>query len=261
MTTTPSNPVSPPAKPVIRTVTVDDVQKALKAGLADFKKAPAYGLFFGGFYAVGGILIFLCLAVFDIRWMIFPIAIGFPLAGPFAAAGLYEISRRLQTGESLDLRQILGVMVRQQQREFGWMAFTTLFIFWIWMYQVRLLLAVFLGSKSFSSASSFVTVITTTPEGWQFLFVGSLIGLVLALVLFSVSVVSMPLLLDREVDFVTAMITSISTVAQNPKPMITWGILITALTIAAMLPFFLGLLIVFPVLGHATWHFYQRAID
>lgn len=259
MTTT--EPYKPPPRPVIRSVTTADVSAALRAGLNDFLAAPRYGLFFGGFYVFGGILIFLCLGVFDMRWMIFPVAIGFPLAGPFAAAGLYEVSRRLERRHPLVWREILSVVVHQQRREFGWMAFTTLFIFWVWMYQVRLLLAIFLGTKSFSSLEAFAGLIVSTQAGVSFIIVGSLIGLVLALVLFSVTVISMPLLLDRDVDFVTAMITSIATVFKNPVPMLGWGILITVVVIISMLPAFLGLLVTFPVLGHATWHFYKRAIE
>jgi len=258
---TTSEPYTPPPRPVVRNITPWDVVAALKAGVADFLAAPQYGLFFGGVYAAGGIVIFLCLAVFDMRWMIFPIAIAFPLAGPFAAAGLYEVSRRLQEGQKLSWRGILSVMVQQQRREFGWMAFTTLFIFWVWMYQIRLLVAVFLGTKSFSSLEAFVGIVLSTPEGLTFLGVGTLIGLVLALVLFSVTVISMPLLLDRDVDFVTAMITSVSTVIKNPVTMLGWGLLITVSVILAMVPAFLGLLVVFPILGHATWHFYKRAIE
>lgn len=259
MTTT--EPYKPPPRPVIRSVNAGDISAALNAGWADFLAAPRYGLFFGGFYVLGGIFIFLCLVVFDMRWMIFPVAIGFPLAGPFAAAGLYEVSRRLERGQPLVWREILSVVVKQQRREFGWMAFTTLFIFWVWMYQVRLLLAVFLGSQSFSTLEGFAGLIISTNAGVSFIMVGSLIGLVLALVLFSVSVISMPLLLDRDVDFVTAMITSVATVFRNPVPMLGWGILITAVVIISMVPAFLGLLVTFPVLGHATWHFYKRAIE
>lgn len=259
MTTT--EPYKPPPRPVVRSVTANDISAALSAGWADFLAAPQYGLFFGGVYVFGGILIFLCLAVFDMRWMIFPVAIGFPLAGPFAAAGLYEVSRRLEGGHPLVWREILSVIVNQQRREFGWMAFTTLFIFWVWMYQVRLLLAIFLGTQSFSTLEAFAGLIVSTNAGVSFIMVGSLIGLVLALVLFSVSVISMPLLLDRDIDFVTAMITSVATVFRNPVPMLGWGILITAVVIISMVPMFLGLLVTFPVLGHATWHFYKRAIE
>ena len=131
----------------IRQVSAQDVTDALKAGLSDFARAPLMGLFFGGIYVVGGWLIFGLLNAYGQPWMIIPLAIGFPLLGPFVAAGLYEISRRLSAGRSFTWGDILGVVVQQRQREFGWMAFVVLLIFWLWIYQVRLWLAIFLGSK------------------------------------------------------------------------------------------------------------------
>jgi uncharacterized membrane protein len=250
-----------PAKlPEVREVTPGDILAALQAGISDFFRAPWFGLFFGGIYAAGGLLILASLTVFDMPWMILPVAIGFPLVGPFVAVGLYEVSRRLAAGEPLDAGDILLVVVRQRDRQLGWMAFVVLFIFWIWIYQVRLLLAIFLGFKSFSTIDAFVRIVTTTPEGLGFLGVGTLVGAFLAFVLFSSTVIAMPLLLDSELDFVSAMIVSFKTVFTSPVAMLGWGVVVTALAIAAMLPAFLGLVIVLPVLGHATWHLYRRAV-
>lgn len=251
----------PPKVPAIRTLTFDDIRHALSAGVADFLKAPLFGLFFGGIYTLGGLAILASLTVLDMHWMIIPLAIGFPLIGPFVAVGLYEVSRRLSQGEPLEWREVLLVVIRQRDRQLSWMAFVVLFVFWLWVYQVRLMLALFLGSKSFSTIDRFVDVITTTPEGLGFVVVGTAVGAVLALVLFSSTVISMPLLLDRELDFITAIIVSFNTVRQNPGPMIAWGIIVAGLAILAMIPFFLGLLVVLPVLGHATWHLYERAIE
>lgn len=250
----------PPKMPEVRAVSPDDVISALKAGLADFRRAPLFGLFFGGIFTCGGLLILLFLTVLDIPWMIFPVAIGFPLIGPFVAAGLYEVSRRLAAGEPLEWRGILLLMARQRERQLSWMAFVVLFIFWIWIYQVRLLMALFLGFKSFSTTGEFIQVVTTTPDGLGFLAVGTVVGGVLALVLFCSTVISIPLLLDRELDFVSAMITSFKAVFSSPVVMLGWGVAITALAIAAMVPAFFGLLVILPILGHATWHLYTRAV-
>ena len=141
------------------------------------------------------------------------------------------------------------------------MAFVTVFIFVVWMYQVRLLIALMLGLKSFSSLREFLIVVTTTPEGWIFLIIGHLLGAVLSLVLFSLTVVSFPLMLDRDIDFVTAMITSVRAVVASPGPMIGWAAVVIILMIVACVPAFLGLLIVLPVLGHATWHLYRRIVQ
>ena len=140
------------------------------------------------------------------------------------------------------------------------MAFTMLFIFWMWMYQVRLVMALTLGRMSYATLDRFVEVVLTTPQGWTFLAVGHVVGAALSLILFSVTVIAIPFLLEREVDFITAMITSVRTVLASPFVMLGWGIVVTVAVLAACVPFFLGLLVVLPVLGHATWHLYRRAV-
>ncbi len=250
----------PPRLPEIRSLTPGIILAALRAGIRDFLRAPWFGLFFGGIYAGGGLLILASLTVFDMPWMILPVAIGFPLVGPFVAVGLYEVSRRLGAGKPLLWREVLLVVFRQRERQIGWMAFVVLFIFWVWIYQVRLLLALFLGTKTFSTIDAFLALITTTPEGFGFLAVGTMVGAGLAFVLFSATVIAMPLLLDRELDFVTAMIVSFRTVLKNPVAMLGWGVCVTVLAVIAMAPAFLGLLVILPVLGHATWHLYESAI-
>jgi len=246
--------------PEVRALTVADIRAAFNQGYADFLKAPLFGFFFSGVYVIGGLLIAQSLLVWDMPWMIYPVAIGFPLIAPFAAVGLYEVSRRLSTGETLAWNEILSVIRLQSRRELAFMAFVVLFIFWIWMYQVRLLIALILGRMSFATWESFTQTLFTTPEGWTFLIVGHAVGAVLALVLFSVTVISIPMLLDRNVDFVTAMISSVRAVAASPVVMLGWGVVVTLMVIAAMLPVFLGLLIALPVLGHATWHIYKKAV-
>ena len=252
---------APPAPIVINKVTVDDINASLKAGIADFLARPVMSGFFGLFYAVFGLFFVWCLAGFNMIWMIIPAAIGFPLVAPFAAAGLYEISRRLQREEAFSWSDILTVMAGQRQREMGWMAFVTLFIFWVWMYQIRLWLAILLQGSSFSDFEGFLTIIFFTPEGWTFLAIGTCVGAFLSAVLFTVTVVAMPMLLDRESDFVTAMITSLRVVSENPGVMLTWAAIISITMLVSLLPAFLGLIITLPILGHTTWHLYQRVVQ
>ncbi len=256
-----SGAVKAPRMPTARTVTPSDIVAALKDGLSDYTAAPMFGVFFGGIYALGGLFILACLTLIDMPWMIIPVAVGFPLIGPFVAAGLYEVSRERAAGRQPQWRDVLLVVVQQRQRQLGWMAFVVLFIFWMWIYQVRVLLAIFLGFQGFSSIGDFLTIVTTTSDGLGFLAVGTLVGAFLSLVLFCTTVIAMPLLLDRDLDFVSAMIVSFRVVFLNPVAMIGWGIIVAASAIVAMIPVFLGLLIVLPVLGHATWHLYRRAVQ
>ena len=249
-----------PKMPTVRSVSFQDLRDVLQLGWQDFRRAPGYGLFFGSFFAFGGMILWLLLSRWDMPWLMLPLAMGFPLIGPFVAAGLYEVSRQLARGEKLRAGHVLGVMFAQRKRELGWMAFVTLFIFWVWVYQVRLLLAVIMGRMSFSTMPQFMELVFSTSEGWTFLLIGTCVGAALSLVLFASTVASIPLLLDRERDFITALITSWQVVLRNPGPMLAWGVMVTALVMIGIGTFFLGLIVVLPVLGHATWHLYERTV-
>ncbi|QGX98062.1 DUF2189 domain-containing protein [Roseovarius faecimaris] len=249
-----------PSLPDVNKVTKDDITASLRAGMADFAARPVMSGFFGLFYAVFGLLFVWSLVGLGKIWMVIPAVVGFPLVAPFAAAGLYEMSRRLQKGDSFGWSEILTVMANQRQREMGWMAFVTLFIFWVWMYQIRLWLAIILQNASFSDFDGFLQIVFFTPEGWTFLAIGTCAGAVLSAVLFTVTVVAMPMLLDRDTDFVSAMLTSIRVVRESPVVMLTWAAIISVTLLLSMLPAFLGLIFTLPILGHATWHLYRRAV-
>lgn len=251
--------VSGKSDPVVRRITVADIAESLSEGLRDFQAAPIFGLAFGALYVAGGVAILLSLTAFGMVYLAYPLAAGFALIGPFVAVGLYEVSRQRQAGQAPSLHGIWTAV--RARSEIGWMAFVTLFIFLIWMYQVRLLIAVLLGlNASFASLPQFITVVLTTNEGLVFLALGNLIGAALSLILFSLTVVSFPLLLERDVDAVTAMITSVRAVVMSPLPMIGWAAVIVMLLAVSSLPYFLGLLVTLPVLGHATWHLYRRIV-
>jgi uncharacterized membrane protein len=251
--------VSGKVDPVVRRITIADVAEAFAHGLRDFQALPAYGLAFGTLYAAGGIIIVLCLTQLGMVYLAYPLAAGFALIGPFVAIGLYEVSRRREAGLPVSLADIWSTV--RSRGEVGWMAFVTLFFFIIWMYQVRLLIALLLGlNASFTSFKEFLTVVLTTSDGLLFLAIGNLDGAALSLILFSLTVVSFPLLLDREVDFVTAMVTSVRAVVTSPLPMIGWAAIIVVLLIVSALPYFLGLIVTLPVLGHTTWHLYRKIV-
>lgn len=247
--------------PKVRKIRTADIITALGKGLRDFRRAPQFGLFFGGIYALGGILVLLTASALHMSYLSYPLAAGFALVGPFIACGLYEVSRRLEQDAPLTWGGVLGVIWAQRSREIGWMAFAVLFVLIMWMYQVRLLLALFLGFQSFTSFPEFIDTVISTPEGLMFLLTGHIVGAILSLLLFSLTVISFPLLLDRDRDFITAMITSVRTVATSPLPMIGWGIAVTLTLIVSMVPSFMGLVVTLPILGHTTWHIYRIAVE
>jgi uncharacterized membrane protein len=245
--------------PEVRPIAFADIVEALARGLRDFQAAPLYGLVFGGLYSLGGIALVLSLSALQMTYLAYPLAAGFAIIGPFVAIGLYQVSRDIESGTPISFRRIWSMI--RSRREIGWMAFVAGFFFVIWMYQVRLLLALFLGNAgSFASLQDFFRIVLTTNEGLLFLLVGNVIGAVLSLILFSITVVSFPLVLDRDVDFVTAMITSVRAVSTSPAPMIGWAVIVVALLIISALPLFLGLIVTLPILGHTTWHLYRRLV-
>jgi uncharacterized membrane protein len=246
-------------EPVVLRISATDVTDALGQGLRDFQALPLYGLALGAFYAAGGILIVLTATWLGMSYLSYPLAAGFALIGPFCAIGLYDISRRREEGAPVSLGLVWRTVIGRS--EIGWMAFVTIFIFIMWMYQVRLWMALLLGlNVSFSSVQEFITIVVTTNAGLVFLAIGNLVGAALSLMLFSLTVVSFPLLLDRDVDFITAMITSVRAVVMNPVPMIGWAAVIVVVLMVSAMPAFLGLLVTLPVLGHTTWHLYRRLV-
>lgn len=245
--------------PEVRTIEPSDIVEALAAGLRDLQRAPRYGLAFGAFYALGGILLVLVLSVYKMTYLAYPLAAGFAILGPFVAIGLYQVSRDLESGTPPSFARCWEVV--KSRREIRWMASVVGFFFVIWMYQVRLLLALFLSDAgSFASLEEFFQVVMTTNSGLLFLLIGHVVGAILSLTIFSITVVSFPLLLERDVDFVTAMITSVRAVSKNPVPMIGWAIIVVVLLVISALPLFLGLLVTLPILGHTTWHLYRRLV-
>lgn len=251
--------ISGKVDPQVVRIEFKDIVEALAKGMRDFQAAPLYGLMLGSLYAAGGILILLCLTWLEMTYFAYPLATGFVLIGPFVAAFLYEVSRRLEDGRLLSFSDMWRTI--RSRGEIGWLAFITVFFLVVWMYQVRLLMALFLGhSGAFATMPEFIDVVLTTSSGWMFLAIGNVIGAFLALVLFSITVVSFPLVLDRDVDVVTAMITSIRAVSTSPVPLIIWAGIVVLLLALSALPFFLGLIVTLPVLGHTTWHLYRRLV-
>jgi uncharacterized membrane protein len=233
---------TPADKPEILHVDLSDLTQALIAGWRDFRAEPLFGLFFAGIYVLGGWLIVFSLTAKGQLWWSLPASAGFPILGPFVACGLYEVSRRREAGERLIWGQVLGVVFRQKDRQIPSMAAVIVVFFLFWNFLAHMIFALFLGKATLTNITTSAEVFLT-PEGLAML-----------------AVVSLPMLLDREVDFVTAMLTSLGVVTESPLVMLGWGAVIGGSLFVAMLPGFAGLFVVLPVFGHATWHLYRRAI-
>lgn len=236
-----------------------DLIGALRAGWRDFRAAPVFGMAFALVYVLGGWLIVAAFSLKGQLWWTIPVSTGFPILGPFIACGFYEISRRIEAGERLSRAEIFGVILKQKDRQIPSMAAVIVIFFLFWNFLSHMIFALFLGTATLTNVTT-SWAIFTTPSGAAMLAIGTLVGAGFSTLLFALTVVSLPLLLDREVDFVTAMITSVRTVTAAPVVMLGWGALIAASLFVAMVPGFAGLFLVLPLFGHASWHLYRRLI-
>jgi len=242
---------------IVKDLTLHDLWASLRAGMQDFRRAPHFGLFFSAVYVIGGFLM-LWVGAGHVSWTL-ATSLGFPLVAPFAAAGLYEVSRRMEQDQPLVWSEVLGIVWQERTRQLPWLGAIIVIYFLFWTFLAHMIFALFMGLSTMTNVSESLDVFFT-PAGLSMIAAELVVGAVLAFVLFSLTVVSLPLVLDREVDFVTAMLTSMKTVRQNMFVMWVWAALIAVLSVLALLPWFLGLMIVLPILGHATWHLYRRAL-
>lgn len=238
-------------------LTIADLWAALRLGWTDFLAMPQYGLFFGAIFAASGLaLAYLLLARGDVSWLI-PAAAGFPLFAPFTAVGLYEVSRRSELGLPIGWKAVLTAIRTRNDDQILSMGVLIFVGFGFWVIIAHLIFSIFLVEAGAGSES---LAFLLTPAGMTMLGVGSVFGAIIAFFFFATTVFSLPMLVDREVDVLTAIFTSLRVVRANFAVLLLWAVIIGALLFLAMIPAFLGLLMVLPVLGHATWHLYRAAV-
>lgn len=247
-----------PVRAIRRTLSFDDLRAALRAGIADYRYAPGFGVPFAAFYVLGGL--FLIFVAGGFVWQTVILALGFPLFAPFAAIALYEVSRRIEAGEPLDWMRIYSVVWAERGGQVPWLGALIVIYFLFYSFLAHMTFALFMGLSAMTNISSSFEAFLT-PEGISMIATQLGMGAVLGLLLYALTVMSIPYALDRDVDFITAMITSFCVVRDNPVVMLSWAALLGLGLALAMIPVFLGLFIVLPVMGHASWHLYRRALE
>ncbi len=245
-----------PGVPELGPVDVSLLKEALRRGWRDMRQAPGFAVVFAGVYVLGGwFMAWLTWITGQSYWLVFA-AIGFPLIAPFAAVGFYDVSRRIEQGRALDWMQIFSVIWRQSARQLPSLCAVIIVIFLFWFFLAHMIFALFLGLSTMTNVSSSYEVYLSA-NGLTMLAVGTGVGAGFATLLYMITVLSLPMLLDREIDFVTGMITSFQYVQSHLLPMLCWGLFIAVFTFLSMLPGFVGLFLSLPLLGHATWHLYD----
>ena len=248
------------SQPRIRTITTRDLTEALLRGWEDFKAQPSHLVFIALIYPVAGILLAQLTVSYNIFPLLFPLLSGFALLGPFAAIGLYEISRRREKGMDTSWVHAFAVLRSPSIGQIALLGAMLTGIFRAWLFSAWFLYRGLLGLPADVSTADFLRTVFTTADGWIMIVIGNSIGLLLAILAFSISVVSFPLIIDRHVDAPTAIRTSIAAVEANPRVMMYWGLMVTGLLVLGCLPMLVGLIVVMPVLGHATWHLYRKVV-
>jgi uncharacterized membrane protein len=243
----------------LRMPTMEDPWRWLAKGWADLKAAPALSLGYGAAFVTIGLAGTAGLWFAGFQAMIPIAAAGFALVGPVLAVGLYELSRRLEQGQRARLGDLIFVRTAAPA-QIGFMAFLLIFIYLVWLRLATLLVALFVYDN-FMPLDRFLAFVLTTPEGLTLLVVGSVVGGLLALVTFAISALSIPLLMHKDVDAFTAISASMQVMMDSPGPMLLWAWLIGVLIAFGIATMFVGLIVVFPLIGHATWHAYRSVVS
>lgn len=246
--------------PAVRKITNGDVWSSLRQGFADFEAYRSDVIFLCATYALVG-LVMARFAFGHALWpLLFPMASGFAIVGPLAAVGLYEMSRMREKGADAGWMNAFAVFKAPAAAGIFALGVLMIAIFLAWLAAAWIIFAVTLGPALPASPSAFLHDVFLTGAGQTMIVLGLGVGFVFALVAMTVSVVSFPMLVDRDVGLDTAIRTSFRAVAANPLPMALWGLVVAAILLVGTVVVFVGLVVAVPVLGHATWHLYRKLV-
>jgi uncharacterized membrane protein len=248
------------ARPQVRQIGLADLVDSLRRGLDDFWAKPSHLLFLGLIYPIVGLVLARWTSQAGALQLIYPLMSGFALIGPFAAIGLYEISRRREAGLDFSWRHALGVRNSPAAPAILVVGALLAVLFLTWLGVAHALYAASFGDAGPATLTGFLREALTAERGWRLVLLGNAAGFVFAAIVLMTTVIAFPLLLDRDVGAIAAIETSIRAVAASPLTMAAWGLIVAALLVLGALPVFAGLAVVVPVLGHATWHLYRKAV-
>jgi uncharacterized membrane protein len=244
----------------VRRIGVSDLIDALSLGAKDFNAMPTHAMFLCVIYPVVGLIAARLAFGYSVLPLLYPLVTGFALVGPLAALGLYELSRRREAGQETSVTHALDVVQSSSIGAIVALGLLLLGIFVLWIAAANALYIANFGYGTPASIGGFIEDVVTTRPGWNLIIFGNAIGFMFAVLVLTVSAVSFPLMLDRDVGAAVALLTSVRVVLRNPVTMAAWGVIVAALLFLGALPMFIGLTVVMPILGHASWHLYRRAV-
>ncbi len=248
------------ARPDVRSIGIADIGDALKSGLDDFKAMPTHLAFLCLIYPIVTLVFARLYAGYEVLPLVFPLLAGYTLIGPLVATGMYELSRRREQGLNISRVHAFAVFRFRSFRSIAMLGILLMAIYFVWLAVAQTIYRLNFGDAVPGSVGEFASQVFTTGEGWTLIFVGTWAGFLFAVVVFTLSVMSFPMLLDRNVGVIVAVQTSVRAVIVNPVTMGIWGFIVAALLFLGSLPFFVGLAVALPVLGHATWHLYRKVV-
>lgn len=249
------------ASPSIRKIDFSDLVDVLAKGVDDFKAKPSHIFLLALIYPIIGVFLFALTFSFELLPLLFPLVAGFTLIGPIAALGLYELSKRREQGLELSWKHAAKVYLEHSSGSVFALGLLQLVIYFVWIAAAFVIYKMIFGDQLPTSISELIQQVTTTPEGTRLIIVGCGVGFLFALLVLAISVVSFPLLVDRDVGARLALETSVRSVRANPITMAMWGLIVAVILVIGCLPYFVGLAVALPILGHATWHLYRRLVS
>lgn len=248
-------------QPVVRRIGTADIMDALRLGLDDFWQKPSHYVFLCLIYPVVGLILTRWTTGAGAIHLVYPLMSGFALLGPFAAIGLYEISRRRELGMDTSWRHALELRYSPALPSIAVVGIMLFALFLLWLYTAQSIYTSLFGEAAPASIGVFLNEVLTTRQGWMLILLGNAAGFIFAVVALATSVVAFPLMLDRDAGAVAAVETSMRAVWANPLPLALWGLIVAALLVIGAIPLLAGLAVVMPVLGHSTWHLYRKLVE